>query len=196
MTTFLALPSRHWTDQYMLLLPRIEKQANYAFRHLGIEARTEAVADVIANTWVAFCRLVETGKASLAYATSLARFAVAQVNEGRQVGTSTNSLDIASTACKRKHGHRIESITPRSHDDSWKSVVIECPKSGPAEVAGFRIDFEDWLSSLSPNQYVLVLQMCEGHSTSELAVNHSVSRGRISQIRRELEASWRKFSTT
>ena len=85
MTAFVKLPSRDWHDQFLLLMPSIEKQASYAFRHLDFEARAEAIADVIAGAWVAFCRLVEVGKTSLAYPTSLARFAVAQFKEGRRV---------------------------------------------------------------------------------------------------------------
>jgi hypothetical protein len=194
MTAFVKLPRLHWRDQFLMILPGIENHASYAFRHLDIESRTEAVADVIANAWVAFCRLVETGKSSLAYPSVLARYGVAQFNEGRRVGTSTNTRDVTSPAAQRKHGHRIESINTQDDDvDSWKSIAVEDRTTGPAEVAEFRIDFGDWLDSLPPKHGDMTSQMCEGRSTSELAEHHGVSRGRISQLRRELETSWREF---
>lgn len=85
-----------WRKQFLELLPAIERQASYAFRYLEIEARTEAVAEVVANACVAFHRLVEKGKASLAYPTALVRYAVAQFYAGRRVGTPTNTLDVTS----------------------------------------------------------------------------------------------------
>ena len=130
---------------------------------------------------------------SLAYPTSLAQYAVAQFKEGRRVGTPTNTLDVTSAASTRKHGHRVESLTPYDRDDSWRAIAVEDRKSGPAEVAALRIDFDDWLSSLTQRQSSMASAMCKGFSTSELAENQSVSRSRISQIRRELEANWNQF---
>lgn len=181
-----------WRKQFLELLPAIERQASYAFRYLEIEARTEAVAEVVANAWVAFYRLVEKGKSSLAYPTALVRYAVAQFYAGRRVGTPTNTLDATSPAAKKKHGHLVESITP-ADDDSWKSLVVEDRRSGPADVAATRIDFGDWLATLPCQRRRMVSQMCEGHSTSELAETYAVSRGRISQIRKELADNWNQF---
>ena len=196
MTTFATSSESELADQFLLLMPSIKKQASYAFRSLNIESRAEAIADVVANAWVAFCRLAEAGKSALAYPTTLARYAIAQFNAGRRVGTSTYTLDVTSPASTRKHGHHVESITPfdLEEKDSWKAIVVEDRSVGPAEVAELRIDFEDWLRSLSPGHRNLATQMSEGYSTSELAENNRLSRGRISQIRRELEESWRQFS--
>ena len=181
-----------WRERFLELMPAIERQASYAFRHLGVEAKMEAMADVVANAWVAFHRLAEKGKASIAYPTVLVRYAVAQFYAGRRVGTPTNTLDVTSPASMKKHGHQVESITP-ADDDSWKALVVESRVAGPADVAATRIDFGDWLETLPGKRRQMVTQMCEGYSTSELAENHSVSRGRISQIRREMEESWDQF---
>ena len=168
--------SPDWTKQFMELLPAIERQTSYAFRYLDIEARTEAVAEVVANACVAFHRLVEKGKSSLAYQSALVRYAVAQFHAGRRVGTPTNTLDVTSPAAKKKHGYVVESITP-AEDDSWKSLVVEDQRSGPAEVAATRIDFGDWLATLPNVRRRMVSEMSEGYSTSELAETYSVSRG-------------------
>lgn len=183
-------------DQFLSLLPCIEKYASYAFRYLDTEARSEAIADVVANAWVAFSRLLELGKAALAYPTTLAMYAVAQFKEGRRVGTPTNTRDVASPAAKRKHGHEIESLNSYRDDESWKSVVVEDRRTGPAELVAFRLDFSDWLDLLPVRQAEIVSKFAEGYSTSELAETFKVSRGRISQLRRELEASWCEFLTT
>jgi len=84
------------------MLPVIETHARCVFRHLDAEARQETVQEVIANALVAFVRLVQLGKVSLAYPTVLARYAVAQVNEGRKVGNHLNVQDVSSAYCQRR----------------------------------------------------------------------------------------------
>ena len=195
MTAFTRIRSHYWQDYFLLLLPRIESYASRAFRHLDSESRSEAVSDVIANAWVAFARLAKVGKASLAYPTVLARYGVAQFREGRRVGTPTNTRDVTSPAAQRKHQHHVTSIHHRDADESWKTIAVEDKSTGPAEIAQFRIDFNEWLDSLSLSHRRLANKMCEGRSTSELSADQNVSRGRISQVRRELEDSWRQFTS-
>jgi DNA-binding NarL/FixJ family response regulator len=63
------------------MLPVIRTQARFAFRHLGPEARQDAVQEAVANALVAFVRLVELRKTDVAYPSALVRFAVAQILE-------------------------------------------------------------------------------------------------------------------
>jgi hypothetical protein len=77
------------------MLPRIRFLANYAFRMLAKE-REELVAEVLAQAYVALVRLVDRGRAALAYATALARFSIRQVWVGRRVDARQNSNDVLS----------------------------------------------------------------------------------------------------
>jgi len=179
-------------------MPQIEKYASFAFRRLDIEARGEAIAEVIASSWVAFKRLCEAGKSSLAYPSVLVKYGVAQYFAGRRVGSRTNTKDLTSPAAQAKHGFRVESLTPPGDDgdEAWKALVVEDRRTGPAEVAGLRIDFNDFLGQLLAKKRDIAKDMCEGHNTSELAERNGVSSGRISQLRRELEEAWNQFSET
>ena len=76
------------------MLPEIRRQALYAFRTLRVEAKEEAVAETIANVFVAFARLLEQGKRAKVYSSVLTRYAVAQIRSGRKVGMNLNSNDI------------------------------------------------------------------------------------------------------
>lgn len=49
------------TAKFLSLLPQIQEQARFAFRHEGAEQRDELIAEVVANCWVAFVRLVDRG---------------------------------------------------------------------------------------------------------------------------------------
>jgi hypothetical protein len=75
---------------FLEMLPTIRRVASYAFRHLRSTAREEFVAEVIANAFAAFRRLVVRDKAALAYPTVLARFAIQQVRQGRRLGCRLN----------------------------------------------------------------------------------------------------------
>jgi hypothetical protein len=51
------------------------RQASLAFRNALPEAREELIAEVVANAYHAYARLVERGKKDVAFATPLAQYA-------------------------------------------------------------------------------------------------------------------------
>ena len=61
-----------WHDDFLAMVPKIERHARHAFRALRAEARAEAVQEVVCNACAAFARLVELDKIELAYPTALA----------------------------------------------------------------------------------------------------------------------------
>ena len=95
-------PVPAWHRELLAMLPKIVAHARVCFRHLKPEARGEAVQEVVCNALKAFVRLVELGKADIAYPSPLARYAVAQVRDGRKVGASLNIKDVLSPYCQRQ----------------------------------------------------------------------------------------------
>ena len=85
-------------ERFLAMLPQIRRQALVAFRDRGAEARQELAAEVVANAFCAYTRLVRRGKHDLAYPTPLAHFAIAQVRDGRRVGGRQKATDILSPA--------------------------------------------------------------------------------------------------
>ena len=61
--------------KFLAMLPRIRRQAAYYLRHLSKKDRADAVQEVVASAFVSYVRLIERGKADLAYAGPLARYA-------------------------------------------------------------------------------------------------------------------------
>ena len=78
-------------ERFLAMLPRIRRQALVAFRDRGAEARQELAAEVVANAFCAYIRLVRRGKHDLAYPTPLAQYAIRQVRDGRRVGGRQNA---------------------------------------------------------------------------------------------------------
>jgi hypothetical protein len=72
-------------DKFLAMLPQIREQGRIASRGMRPVAKEDFIAEVIANAYCAFARLVERGKVDVAYATPLAMYAIKQVRAGRRV---------------------------------------------------------------------------------------------------------------
>ena len=189
-------PRPRWHRPFLALLPQIVRHAKFAFRHLRGEARQDAIQETVANALVAFVALVRRGKMAIAYPTVLARYAVAQINDGRRVGNKLNIREVLSPYAQRLKGFTVDRLDRHDKDDAnlWCEVLVEDRRAGPAETAQVRLDFSDWLDSLKRRDRQIAEALSVGHSTSDVAKRFKVSAGRISQLRRELAESWQKFT--
>jgi hypothetical protein len=176
------------------MLPLIVRQARLAFRAKDPESREEFTAEVVANALLCFARLVESGRESLAFGTPLAMYGVRQARAGRKVGSKSNANDVGSPYAEVAKGIHVRRLDHRDKETGeWREIVIEDRRAGPAETAAARIDFGDWLRSLSRRRRRIAEVLASGESTSRVARRFRVSPGRISQIRGELERSWHEF---
>jgi len=178
---------------FLEMLPIIRRAANYAFRHLRRAVREDLMAEVIANAFAAFRRLIERGKGALAYATVLAKFAIRQVREGRRVGTKRNILDVLSPYAQHRKGFSVHPLPETAAQSEWQELVVEDRHASPAEVAGFKIDFAEWLKRLKRSKRQVALRLVVGDTTSEVAGHFRLSLARVSQLRRELHQDWNEF---
>jgi hypothetical protein len=178
------------------MLPRIRQYAHVAFRHLREEAREEAIAETIANSLVAYVRLFEQGRIDLAYPTVLARFAVAQIQDGRRVGNRLNTKEVLAERAQERHGFVVERLDRfDKYSGEWIEATIEDTHTPVPDQAAFRCDFPAWLATQSPRNRKIAEALAVGHSTSEVARRFNISPGRVSQLRRELHDSWSEFHT-
>ena len=183
-----------WQERFVALLPVILRYVAPAFRTLSSDAKTEAIQECVANACVAYARLVERGKEGLAFATVLARYAVAQVRTGRRVGGQLNVKDVTSTYAqcrKRFNVSRLDRFD--ATEGCWKEAVIEDYRTPVADQACFRLDFPAWLQTLPPRERKIARALAEGGRTSDVARRFGVSLARISQLRRNFEKSWLAF---
>ncbi len=186
--------ARKNTEQFLLMLPLIHEQARHAFRTERPERREELIAEVTANCWVAFVRLLDRGLHDVIYATPLAQFAIKQVCDGRKVGTSLNIKDVSSDYAQRRQGFTVESLDRFDQKNAeWREIVVEDRHAGPAETAAARIDIGEWFASLPRRKRHVAATLATGEATKTAARKHRVSPGRISQMRREFQESWEEF---
>ena len=187
-------PRTQANDRFLEMLPKIRRRALFAFRSAPSEHRAELVQESIANAYIAFVRLVDRGREDTAFATPLADYAIRRVLAARLVGSGLNSGDVLSRAARLGSGIIVESLDTydEAHDD-WRGALVEDRRAGPAETAATRIDVAAWLSLLSRRDRQIAKTLATGESTCEVARQFNLSSGRVSQLRGELEASWRDF---
>ena len=181
-------------DQFLPMLPRIEEQADFAFRTQAPELREELVAEVVANAFVAFKRLVTRGLSHVAFATPLAKFAIRKVRAGYRVGTKLNVRDVTSEYAQQRKAFKVARLDRfDARKGEWREVVVEDRKAGPADTAAARMDIADWLAGLPKQKRRVAETLASGETTKSAAKRFRLSPGRISQMRRELERGWQGF---
>lgn len=181
---------------FLTLLPTIERTAESSCRRLTSEAREEAVAEAIANAFVAFVRLDEQDRVEAATGRSLARFAVRQFFAGRRVGNRLNGNDVLSTYARRRHNFSLARLDRQDEHGNWRDVLVEDHRATPADLAASRIDFPAWLKTLPVRDRRIALKLANGHSTGAVASRFKISVSRVSQLRRELAERWQEFHET
>ena len=179
---------------FLEMFPTLCKAIKRGFRYLRGDRREEAIQEALANAFVAFARLVDLGRMQFAFPSALARFAVAQVREGRRVGGSLNIGDVSSEySQQRKHLQEQRLDLFNRHTAQWCEVIVEDYQTPIPDQVCFRIDFPEWLSRLPNRDRRVAEALANGDSTGEIARRFRISAGRVSQLRRELHASWERF---
>jgi hypothetical protein len=176
------------------MLPKIQDHASYQFRHLAGDNRDEAIHEVICNCCLAFARLVQQGRAEAATWSSLAKFAVAQIRDGRQVGNSLNIKDVTTSYCQKRNHIQVRNLHNWDEEDQvWREILGEDKTATPADLAASRIDFPAWLDTLNKRDRKIALKHSQGEETRRVAKLFRLSKSRASQLRRELWEAWQAF---
>ena len=195
----ISKPSRSSKDsascqRFLAMVPAITAHACFSFRTVRPEAREELIQEVLANCLVAFDRLAKMDKLDLAYPGALARLAVAQVRYGRRVANRLNIDDVTSEYAQRRQGFVVERLDQHNQrNGSWREIVVEDRRASPADLAVFRLDFQAWLRQLTAQQRRIAKLLATGEQGSSVARRLHLTAGRISQVRKRLEASWEAF---
>ena len=124
----------------------------------------------------------------------MARYAVAQVKDGRKVGSKLNVRDVLSSYCQKRKKINVERLDRFDEEENaWAEVVVEDRHTGPADTARVRLDFAAWLRSLPRRNRRIAEFLALGNRTSDAARKFRLSDGRVSQLRGEWAESWRAF---
>jgi len=181
-------PDAQETKTFESIIPAIKHTARLAFCKLPARVREEAIQDVLANAFCAFARLTELGKSDLAFATPLARFAIARYWQGRQMGTKFSTQDVCSCAAQRRRGFALDSLP-----SDLAGLLVDDTKTAVADQVAFRMDFRAWLKTQSQTKRQMAAFLAMGNLAMDAAKKFGVTQARVCQVRRELRTSWQDF---
>jgi hypothetical protein len=199
----------HLHAAFLSILPRIELHACIYFRGIRCPQRKDdAVAETVAISWRWFVRLVERGKDPLSFPMALASYAARAVKCGRRLCGQEKGKDAMSGIAQQRHGFGVEPLphsTASRHEERYSLVhgqhqqdaleerLRDNTQTPVPEQVAFRIDFPDWLTTLTPRERRMVREMAKNERTLDLSQRFELSPARISQLRRELHNDWRRF---
>ena len=188
----ISSPSACVHDGFLLILPNVQRHAQFAFRGLDPVAREEAVAEAVAAAFVAYASLRQRGKEPHRFCRQLAIFAVLRVRGHRQVGGRAGSREVLSWKVQRRHGFQVESLhhCGRTPHDEWHEAVVDNTQTPVPDQASFRLAFPKFLASLSQRDRRIVRFLAKGHSAKEAAAKFGVSGARITQLRQRWCREW------
>jgi hypothetical protein len=180
-------------EDFVRLLPDIERYAKHVFRLCRPADRDDLVSETVARVWLFFVRLSARGKDPKGVFRPLLRFCVLGVKEGRRVGVRRNSRELCHRA--RRDGLRIVSLEERDDKSRspWREILGETKAFSPAQTAAARLDIEAWLKEQSARDRSIANLLAAGERTSSVAKRFRLSCARISQLRSELRDSWQQF---
>lgn len=186
--------------EFLSILPFINAQCEREFRQWKAEMKMEMVAEATAIAWKSFCGIEETGRDPVRLKSRIVAYAIQHVRAGRTLASRWSSVDAMSRRAQLRHGFSVHrSANSRHSGRTAGRISFSVEEIGDrrhrnvSQEAAFRIDFNDWLSRLDDRLRDIVSDLASGYSTSEVSNRFGLSAGRISQIRRELENSWKRF---
>lgn len=187
-----------WQQSFLShVLPVVEEVSRFRFRKLPRVEQEEATAEAVACALFSFLRLIKRGRSPQNFASKLARFAVLRVLTGRLSSSPDRRRDLFSRFGRQQRGIALHSLNSDDFEtgSGWRALLVEDRRSTPADVAITRIDFSAWLNSLTSRHRQIAEALAVGDRTEEVAAKFNLSRGRISQLRREFEMTWRAFQS-
>ena len=116
--------------------------------------------------------------------------------------------DVMSRSTQFRHGFRVESlpasqatsvesrygmVAGQRRQDAFEERLADNTRTPVPDQVVFRIDFPAWHQSQPDRTRRVIEAMAEGHRTEDIARRFGLSPGRISQMRAELHADWRRF---
>lgn len=193
-------------DGFLPVVQVVERHAKIVFRDLSPADREEAVAEAVAAAFISFRQLKARGiDAAKEFPSMIATFAAKHVRNGRHVGGHSSSRDVLSKLAQRRRGFKVEPLpiaTRRPYDDVYGAVngqrdmdayeerLAENRRTPVPEQVAFRIDFKQFVRSLSARDRRLARYLSLGHRAKDAARRFKMSAGRVTQLRQAWCRDW------
>jgi hypothetical protein len=194
--------------RFLLILPRVELHGRIYFRHLRSQKKADAIQEMRALAWKWFLRLQERGRDPAEFITGFVTLLARAVNSGRRLAGMAKSKDAMNPATQRRHGFTVESLPSSiqtSHErlyatvhgqqlqEAYEERLRDNTITPVPDQAAFRIDWPEWLRTLTARERRMIRAMAQNERTLDLSKQFDLSPARISQLRREFRDGWERF---
>lgn len=202
------LGNPHPHAEFLVLVRVVERHARVVFRDRNEVDREEAVAEALAAAFESYVALKQRGQDPVQeFPSVMARFAVLHVKGDRHVGGRSSSRDVLSRKAQWKHAFRVESLpsphTSHQHlysevngqrrQDAFEERLQESRKTPIPDLVAIRVDFRDFLQTLTPRDRELAEFLSLGHSAKAATETFKLSQGRVTQLRQQWHREWLAF---
>jgi hypothetical protein len=200
-----SAPSQHTPDPvsarrlhagFLAIVPRIEAHGHVYFRYVRRpDRREDAVAEMVALSWLWFVRLAAKGKDATHFASALATFAARAVRAGRRLAGKDRAGDVLSSVAQSRCGFAVGSLPGHSTlaGNPLDEALTDNTKSPVPEQVAFRLDWPCWLATRTDRDRRIVADLMLGERTGDVAARHGLTAGRVSQLRTEFHHDWLAF---
>ncbi len=194
--------------QFLIILPRVELHGRIYFRCLTQQQKAELIQEMRALAWKWYLRLHECGKNPSDFMKAFTTLLARAVFSGRRLVGSWKAKDVMNPFTQRRHGFAVEPLpmSPRtSHEqlyavpngqelhDAFEERLRDNTTTPVPDQVQFRIDWPDFLATLSGRERRMIRVMEKNESTKDLARQFDLSPARISQKRSEFRDEWLRF---
>jgi DNA-directed RNA polymerase specialized sigma24 family protein len=173
------------------LYPRIHRLASIQHRRLHGDQHDDAVGETIAWAWKLYRKKALVGEDPDPLLGHMVRFAAGHVRAGKLLGRS-EARDVLSRLTRGQGNYRVASL-PHADDEEASAAVrgaLRHRVPGPAEEAACRIDYADWLATLTDKQRAVAAGLEAGLNLTEIAQQHGVTKAAVQAMRSTMARKW------
>jgi hypothetical protein len=181
---------------FLTILPRIELHGRCFFRHKKGDKRDEAIAEMVALAWRSFVNCARNGKDATTFPMALARFAAQGVHNGRRLCGQEKIKDVLSPRAQQAHNFTVVSLPEGSslNGNVFDEALIDNTQTPVPDQVSFRLDFPAWRLTRCDRDRRVIDDLMIGGRTMDVADRHGLTAARISQLRRDFQEDWSRFS--
>jgi len=189
---------------FLQLLPAVKIHAAIQFRHLKKVDREEAIAEATAAAFVNLHQARRNGTSHRITPSTLARYAVLHVRDGRHVGGSADSkTDVMSRKAQRLRGFEVLRLPWDSQHayaclkdpaaPVWKDVLLADQSTPVPDQAAFTIDWSMFLGQQHDRTRRCMALLAEGHKRCAVADRMGTTPPAVTQRMARVEREWNRF---
>ncbi len=198
-----AEPASAVNATFLRYLPAVETHAAIQFGHLPAAEREECVAEAVASAFVNVRSAQSRGRGHRLRPSTVARFAVLHVRDGRHVGGRRDSTaDVLSGRAQQARGFKVHGLpwdsagaydVLKAPEPVWRLALLEDRRTSVLDQVRIRIDLSQFLARQSDRTRTLLALLAAGHKQSAVADRLGLTPSAICQRLTRTRREWEKF---